>query len=691
MKLSNNLYTLSTISRSFDKYHVDNNKVHLVSSIFYTNNFELNKDTKFNSVHYIIFIELIDLDKFEIIEHNSTCIEFQISLPYFLKFFLGLSSSFESFLEVLIGNSFEKAKENRSLLNNVLFVYKDISWGTIQAIYKNINVDISGGSISKRHVLSTAEYNLSSMLLSLRYNMVDIYNSSIILSKQIQKSKGGDIDNSELSSILSYDLEINKMIRLNTIANFLNLKIGNIKADINSLELEVKSRQGKILFSDDSLKIYSTDTPKIKKLKNNILKSKNKIEKLKQEISSLNSKVTELNSEVSTLPSLSPSELRDKYNNLISGINIRNDVSNFKNYFNKRKIRGVKDLERREYSTVSSLRAVNGNGLLIYKSCNLPIKILTPLINFPTRGCRTTEKREFSLYSNNSLVSENIMRLLYLDARKENIQISIEEYLIFKQNNLYLQEALRANISNNVPHSLQCEIAANFITGISLAANAKIGLEVVKNSPNIGVKATGAIAGGLALSPVKETLTKAYESSPNKGTDITALVDETSSNFISEIYQNNSKNNNTSTHNHSDSCPTTTITPVTLSECDTVTTATHNHNHTCDCDCVAVDVTDLSGFPLNLIDDLIVYNYLSFIFLSLIINALLATYLKEFNIDKYLSPNSNSKTIKILRFIYLRYMKIWSDTSKYLIIYSVIFLFFCLIMSKFCLFLIKNS
>nr|YP_009517284.1 RNA polymerase [Tricholomella constricta]AYE93422.1 RNA polymerase [Tricholomella constricta] len=440
MELNNNLYTLSTISRSFDKYHVDNNKVHLVSSNFYTNKFELTKDIKFNSVHYIIFIELINLDKFEIIKHNSTCIEFKISLPYFLKYFLGLNSSFESFLEVLIGNPLERTKENRSLLNNVLFVYSNLSWSTIQAVYKNINVDISGGSISKRHILSTAEYNLSSMLLSLGYNLVDIYNSSIILSKQLQISKGKDIVNSELSSIFSYDLEINKVFRLNSLAEYLNLKIEKFKAQISNLELEVKSRQGNFQFSEDSLKKYSRDTPKFLELTKNILNFKAKIEKLKQEISSLNSKVTELNLEVTSLSSLSSSELADKYNKLIFGINKYDDLSNFKNYFKKRKLRGVKDLEIREYSTVSSLRPVNGNGLLSYKSCNLPIKILTPLINFPTR---TTEKREFSLYSNNSLVSENIMRLLYLKARKENIQISIEEYLISKKNIIILKFTYR--------------------------------------------------------------------------------------------------------------------------------------------------------------------------------------------------------------------------------------------------------
>jgi len=84
------------------------------------------------------------------------------------------------------------------------------------------------------------------------------------------------------------------------------------------------------------------------------------------------------------------------------------------------------------------------------------------------------------------------------------------------------------------------------------------------------------------------------------------------------------------------------------------------------------------------------YNYLSFIFVGIIINSLLAIYLKDFNIDKYLPLDSNKKTIKILRLIYNRFMRIWLQSSKFMIIYSTIFLIICLVMSKLCLFFIKN-
>lgn len=98
---------------------------------------------------------------------------------------------------------------------------------------------------------------------------------------------------------------------------------------------------------------------------------------------------------------------------------------------------------------------------------------------------------------------------------------------------------------------------------------------------------------------------------------------------------------------------------------------------------------NFNEYPLNLIDDLIVYNYCSIIFLGIIISSLLALYLKDINIDKYLPLESPKKSIQILRKIYNRFMKIWLQSSKFMIIFSSIFLIFCLIMSKFCLFLIK--
>lgn len=188
----------------------------------------------------------------------------------------------------------------------------------------------------------------------------------------------------------------------------------------------------------------------------------------------------------------------------------------------------------------------------------------------------------------------------------------------------------------NFSLNLATETVEKAITSLTLTAGAKLGLEVMKNSPHIGAKAVGAITGALALTQAKESISKYYSQKNNSNNDL-------SSKYISDISENTVSN-------------------------------TPNFNE----------------YPLNLIDDLIVYNYCSFIFLGLIISSLLALYLKDINIDKYLPLESPNKSIQILRKIYNRFMKIWLQSSKFMIIFSSIFLIFCLIMSKFCLFLIKN-
>lgn len=185
------------------------------------------------------------------------------------------------------------------------------------------------------------------------------------------------------------------------------------------------------------------------------------------------------------------------------------------------------------------------------------------------------------------------------------------------------------HITINIPQ----EVAEKFVNGIALAAGAKIGLEIVKISPNIGIKAAAAFAGALSLTQIKESITKIYNNTSNK---------DNSSKYL---YTNESTNSNT---------------------------------------------YDLSEYPLNLIDDLIVYNSLSFVFLAIIFNSFLAIYLKDFNIDIYLPLNSPNKLIKILRFLYDRFIRIWLSSSKFLIIYSSVFLLICLLMSKICLLIIKN-
>jgi hypothetical protein len=49
----------------------------------------------------------------------------------------------------------------------MLFIFKNIDWMTLQLIFRIIHIQLSGGSLSRRHYLSTSEFNLSKYLFLL--------------------------------------------------------------------------------------------------------------------------------------------------------------------------------------------------------------------------------------------------------------------------------------------------------------------------------------------------------------------------------------------------------------------------------------------------------------------------------------------------------------------------------------------
>lgn len=88
-------------------------------------------------------------------------------------------------------------------------------------------------------------------------------------------------------------------------------------------------------------------------------------------------------------------------------------------------------------------------------------------------------------------------------------------------------------------------------------------------------------------------------------------------------------------------------------------------------------------------DYLIEFNYFSFIFTFIILNIYIAIYLTKIDLNKYLDPNSKNKLIKLLRYLINRYINLYKSTN-FLFIFSWICLFISLLMSKLCLFFLKN-
>ena len=117
------------------------------------------------------------------IKYSENAIEFLLPLNTFTK--LASTVSIEDFLAQIIGGDQNK----KYLLNNALFIFDNLTWLNLQLLFRYLNIVLSGGSISKRHILSTSQFNLSNNLHVLNYNKEAIYNSFITLHKSYQCTK----------------------------------------------------------------------------------------------------------------------------------------------------------------------------------------------------------------------------------------------------------------------------------------------------------------------------------------------------------------------------------------------------------------------------------------------------------------------------------------------------------------------
>ena len=94
-------------------------------------------------------------------------------------------------------------------------------------------------------------------------------------------------------------------------------------------------------------------------------------------------------------------------------------------------------------------------------------------------------------------------------------------------------------------------------------------------------------------------------------------------------------------------------------------------------------------YPLNLLSDIDNLINIELIFMSVIFNIFLANYINHIDFSKYISNNSNWG--KNFLFFIERYKNIWSKSSRVLMIYSWFLLFFCIFVTKFCMYIILQT
>lgn len=281
--------------------------------------FKITKDRIFNEIpgnnasvligkvlkfyHIIDLTNLIDnlsnknIKKFSIViisnSHNelSYVKEKGIYIYYFdYKYFLLLLNVYRHFdnktliefkfnnLLVELFHNFEKSNEIKPL-----FIFEDFSWFTFVKLLKVMDIKITGGSTTKRHLLSTLDYDLfvyADVLFkqcNLKFNEIrklifDSYNSKI----QVKNSVDFE-DITKLNELTDFDYKmsifLDNMIKLKKFFS----ECDEIKSSIDDYKNKIKSA------TNDNKKSYKNKGTDIANYNNTIQTLKNKLNLLEKD------------------------------------------------------------------------------------------------------------------------------------------------------------------------------------------------------------------------------------------------------------------------------------------------------------------------------------------------------------------------------------------------------------------------
>lgn len=280
-KNSNNKFSIiANLTRMFDKSHLDNKRIHLLSSItgaldLNINYLDLNniitkylklKDNNYKVYYifniitlqeYIDLLSFIDNKKYNIQDPSlwkeNKCVKINYSdnlsiyyIPLNNLFYI-LNSEIQgidtnNIFTNLFGDFYLKNNDYRSINSQSIFIFRDIIWSTVLLYAKLNKIDISGGCISRRHILNTVNYDLMEFLYL-------IENKNINLRKHI-------VNNMFNSKFLSNKIDTNIFKKLKDIINIISKK-DNTNWDFIQNEtkkimnfIELKDNNGYFLYPD---------------------------------------------------------------------------------------------------------------------------------------------------------------------------------------------------------------------------------------------------------------------------------------------------------------------------------------------------------------------------------------------------------------------------------------------------------
>jgi hypothetical protein len=260
LNINDKFTIIASLARMFDEYHKEKEKIHLVSSITgdiglkldykdisknITNNFK-NKNNKYQVYYifniltledYMIILNYLSKNYHFPITHNRPHLEYvhikiKVSdnlcviytpLINFFKIYKDSLQGFEynNLFRNIFGSFNLKNKDKGSINSQSIFIFRNLFWFNVILYAKLYGIHISGGSVTRRHILSTVNYNLIEFL-----NFIKPENININFIKFMYDSK-----------ILSKNFDKNTLKNMIEFSNYLKDPIDNINnyKDINSI------------------------------------------------------------------------------------------------------------------------------------------------------------------------------------------------------------------------------------------------------------------------------------------------------------------------------------------------------------------------------------------------------------------------------------------------------------------------
>nr|QWO71375.1 RNA polymerase [Calocybe gangraenosa] len=318
LSLSNLNKFTSGISNENDSKNIIYSSIFNLGAINYENIIKNLESKTYANDLYIInvsWVQTISLsDEIDIKEKNFINI---LGMDY--KIFI-ITMSYHKFfnnLNLLFDYRSEKEKNTNFLGINPIIIFKGLHLGNIINLFKLNNISLNGGSISRRHKLTIAQYRLAIFtdLLDLFNNskeeFFDMYKENLFTSSKYDR-ENDSIISSELNPYISQYKIINKYLNLSLSKKILESLISDAnsiydksKNEMVNLESNISKNSGdindyKYKITDLKLKIVegisqkhkASLTGRIKNIRFEIDKLTHDNEKYRVEISGLNKKIS---------------------------------------------------------------------------------------------------------------------------------------------------------------------------------------------------------------------------------------------------------------------------------------------------------------------------------------------------------------------------------------------------------------